>query len=136
MLLIKEEKISKEITGKYSCNFTFPEDGLYLIEIIASAKSWWQNFKSRRAFFKDDDIFLYFDNQELTTSRYTKNDARSAWNGNELSGLEKTVIIAVYLTKGKHILSFDAKLSPQQPGNGDTRYLGYAFSKIVISKNV
>ncbi len=42
----------------------------------------------------------------------------------------------INLTKGKHILSFDAKLSPQQPGNGDTRYLGYAFSKIVISKNV
>ena len=42
----------------------------------------------------------------------------------------------INLTKGKHILSFDAKLPPQLPGNGDTRYLGYAFSKIVISKNV
>lgn len=73
MRLIKEEKISKEITGKYSCNFTLPEDGLYLIEIIASAKSWWQNFKTSRSFFKDDDIFLYLDGLELTTSLNTKN---------------------------------------------------------------
>jgi len=55
--LIKEEKIAKEVTEKYSCDFIFSEDGLYLIEIIASAKSWWQNFKSSRSFFKDDDIF-------------------------------------------------------------------------------
>ncbi len=104
MQLLKEEKISKEITGKYSCNFTFPEDGLYLIEIIASAKSWWQNFKTSRSFFKDDDISLFLDNQELTTSKYKKGDARSAWNGNELCGLEKTVIIAANLSKGKHVI--------------------------------
>lgn len=112
MRLIKEEKISKEITGKYSCNFLFPEDGLYLIEIIASAKSWWQNFKSRRAFFKDDDIFLYLDNQELTTSQYIKKDACSAWNGNELSGLEKTVIIVANLNKGIHIIDLKPDQSP------------------------
>lgn len=110
MKLIKEEKISKEITGKYSCNFALLEDGLYLIEIIASAKSWWQNFKSRRAFFKDDDIFLYLDNNELTTSLNIKQDARSAWNGNELCGLGKTVLIAASLSKGKHIID----LKPDQ----------------------
>lgn len=54
MRLVKGEKISKEITGKYSCDFIFPENGFYLIEIIGSAKSWWQNFKSGRSFFKDD----------------------------------------------------------------------------------
>ncbi|MHB8904126.1 MAG: hypothetical protein ACYC40_03430, partial [Patescibacteria group bacterium] len=107
---IIEEKISKEITGKYSCDFIFPEDGLYLIEIIASAKSWWQNLKSGRAFFQDDDIFLFLDNQELTTSQYIKKDARSAWNGNELNGLEKTVIVAANLNKGKHIID----LKPDQ----------------------
>lgn len=121
MKLIKEEKIFKEIIGKYSCNFTLLEDGLYLIEIIASAKSWWQNFKTSRSFFKDDDIFLYFDNQELTTSQYTKKDARSAWNGNELCGLEKTVIVAASLSKGKHIID----LKPDQ-----RPYLG----KLSISK--
>lgn len=112
MRLIKEEKIAKEVTGKYSCDFIFPEDGLYLIEIIASAKSWWQNFKFSRSFFKDDDIFLYLDGLELTTSSNTKKDACSAWNGNELCGLEKTVIIAAYLTKGKHIIDLKPDQSP------------------------
>jgi len=112
MCSIKEEKISKEITGKYSCSFIFPEDGLYLIEIIASAKSWWQNFKSSRSFFKDDDIFLYLDNKELTTSKNEKKDARSAWDGNELKGLERTVLIAAYLTKGKHVIDLKSDQSP------------------------
>ncbi len=112
MSIIKEEKISKEITEKYSCDFTSPKDGLYLIEIIASAKSWWQNLKSRRAFFKDDDIFLFLDNQELTTSLYTKKDARSAWNGNELKGLEKTVLIAANFKQGSHTINLKPDQSP------------------------
>ncbi len=45
MRLIKEDKISKQITDKYSCDFSLPEDSLCLIEIIASTKSWWQNIK-------------------------------------------------------------------------------------------
>jgi hypothetical protein len=55
---------------------------------------------------------LFLDNQELTTSQYTKKDARSAWNGNELNGLEKTVIIALYLTKGRHIIDLKQNQSP------------------------
>jgi hypothetical protein len=121
MRLIKEEKIFKQITGKYSCDFLFSEDGLYLIEIVASAKSWWQNLKSSRVFFNDDDIFLYLDNQELTTSKYTKKDTKSAWNGNELSGLKKTVIVVTNLNRGKHTIDLKPNQSP---------YL----EKIVISK--
>jgi len=112
MILFKKEKIFKEITGKYSCDFTLLEDGLYLIEIIASAKSWWQNLKFRRAFFKDDDIFLYLDNKEITTSNNAKKDACSAWNGNELKSLEKTVLIAVNLKQGKHIITLKPDQSP------------------------
>lgn len=112
MRLIKEEKIAKQITGKYSCDFLFPEDGLYLIEIVASAKSWWQNIKYRRAFFEDDDIFLYLDNKELTTSKYIKKDAKSAWNGNELGGLKKTVVIATNLNKGRHVIDLKPDQSP------------------------
>lgn len=112
MSLIKEEKISKEISGKYSCDFSLDEDGLYLIEIIASAKSWWQNFKSSRSFFKDDDIFLYLDNKELTTSLNTKKDAGSPWNGNELKGLNKTVLIAADLKAGKHVIDLKPDQTP------------------------
>ncbi|MCX6794668.1 MAG: cell wall hydrolase [Candidatus Falkowbacteria bacterium] len=52
------------------------------------------------------------DNQELTTSQYTKKDARSAWNGNELCGLEKTVIVATSLSKGKHAIDLKPDQSP------------------------
>jgi hypothetical protein len=112
MKFIKKEKINKIITRQYSYGFSLDENALCLIEIIASAKSWWQNFKTSRSFFKDDDIFLYLDNEELTTSQYTKKDARSAWNGNELCGLKKTVIIAVNLSKGKHTIDLKPDQSP------------------------
>ncbi len=112
MKFIKNEKIKKTITQRYSYEFSLDDDTLCLVEIIASAKSWWQNFKTSRSFFKDDDLFLYLDSQELTTSQYTKKDARSAWNGNELCGSEKTVIIAINLSKGHHIIDLKPDQSP------------------------
>jgi len=112
MPFIKQEKINKIIDKDYSYDFSISESSLYLIEIIASAKSWKQNFKSSRAFFKDDDIFLYLDNQELTTSLNTKKDARSAWNGNELKGLDKTVLIAVNLKSGNHTITLKPNQTP------------------------
>jgi hypothetical protein len=42
----------------------------------------------------------------------------------------------VKISNGTHIFSFNATLPPQQPGNGDPRYLGYAFTNITLSKNV
>ncbi len=112
MKLIKTEKLNVEIIKRYSYDFIVEEEALYLIEIIASAKSWWQNIKSRRTFFKDDDIFLYLDKNELTTSLSTKKDSRSAWNGNELCGLEKTVVIVANLDKGKHSIDLRPDQSP------------------------
>lgn len=112
MKYIKNEKINKIITKPYSFNFSLNGSGLYLIEIIASAKSWWQNFKSSRSFFKDDDIFLFLDNQELTTSKNSKKDASSVWNGNELKGLDKTILIAVNLKAGKHVIDLKSNQTP------------------------
>ncbi|MCF7860357.1 hypothetical protein K9M09_01930, partial [Patescibacteria group bacterium] len=62
MKYIAKEQINKIITKQYSFNFAINEDAIYLIEIIASAKSWLQNFKTGRSFSKDDDIYLYLDN--------------------------------------------------------------------------
>jgi len=112
MKFIKNEKINKKITKPFSFDFSLEEDSLCLIEIIASAKSWWQNFKSSRAFFKDDDIFLFLDNQELTTSSNIKKDASAAYNGNELKGLEKMVLIAVNLKAGTHFINLKPDQSP------------------------
>lgn len=110
--LIKQEKLNKEITEKFSYDFVLADDGLYLIEIIASAKSWWQNLKSIRSLFKDDDIALTMDRLEITTSLSNKTDVRAAWNGNELKGFLKTLLIAVKLKSGKHVLNFTPDQNP------------------------
>jgi hypothetical protein len=112
MKYIVNEKIDKTITKQYQSSFSLEEDTLCLIEIIASAKSWWQNFKSSRSFFKDDDIFLFLDSQELTTSKNEKVDACSAWNGNELKGLEKTVLVVANLKAGKHVVDLKPNQTP------------------------
>ncbi|OGF23393.1 hypothetical protein A2Y83_02425 [Candidatus Falkowbacteria bacterium RBG_13_39_14] len=52
----KIEKFPTEILENSRYDFEVEEDGLYLIEIIAGAKSWWQNLKKLRAFFDDDDL--------------------------------------------------------------------------------
>lgn len=41
----------------------------------------------------------------------------------------------LYLTRGKHILTFDPKIPPQSTGTRDQRYLGYSFSNIKISSS-
>lgn len=108
MKYLVQEEINQRISEDYFLNFSLEEKSLCLIEIIANARSWWQNFKNRRFFSLDDDLFLYLDGGELTTSLSTKKDSRSAWNGNELKGLDKTFLIAVNLKAGEHII----KLKP------------------------
>ena len=82
MKLIKQETINREISALYASDFVLIEDGLYLIEAIASAKSWWQNLKSLRSFSKDADLALILDRIEISTSRSNKTDVMAAWNGN------------------------------------------------------
>ncbi|MDO8592906.1 MAG: cell wall hydrolase [bacterium] len=114
MKLVKEDYFNKIITEKYPYDFDLSEDGLYLFEVIASAKNWWQNLKSLkfRSLFKDDDISSVLDRLEITTSNSGDTDVRSAWNGNELKGLFKTVLIAIRLKQGKHILYLTPDQSP------------------------
>jgi hypothetical protein len=111
MRLLHNQKINKEIKEEYFYSFETNER-VYLIEIIAQAKSWWQNLKSFRSIFKDDDIILYLDNIEIFTSNSKKSDVRAIWNGNELKGLSKTVLIAINLKKGQHILRLRPDQSP------------------------
>ncbi len=112
MKYIINKTINQKISKEYDLEFSLGKDALCLIEITASAKSWWQNFKFSRSFFKDDDIFLFLDNKEITTSKNTKQDSRALWNGNELCNLEKTVLIAINLSKGRHIIKLKADQSP------------------------
>lgn len=116
MKLIKTDQFNGDITEKYTHEFDLADDGLYLIEIIASAKSWWQNFKNFKFFLKDDDISLMLDKIEITASASNVTDVRVAWNGNELKGCLKTVLIAIKLKKGEHKLTFTPDKSPYLKG--------------------
>ncbi|MDO9399334.1 MAG: hypothetical protein Q7T79_01435 [bacterium] len=111
MKLIYSQKINKEIKEDFFYPFETKE-GVYLIEIIARAKSWWQNFKNLKSFLKDDDIILNLDNNEIFISNSKNNDIKAIWNGNELKGLSKTVIIAINLKKGEHAIYLKPNQSP------------------------
>ncbi len=112
MKLLKQEKLDKTIAENFSYDFIVANDGLYLIEVNASAKSWWQNLKSFKSLLNDDDLALILDRMEISTSASNENGVRAAWHGNELKGFLKTVIIAVRLKKGEHHLSFASDQKP------------------------
>lgn len=111
MKLLYSQKIDREIKEDYFFSFETKE-GIYLIEIIAKAKSWWQNLKKLKSIFKDDDINLYLDNAEIFTSNSQNDDVKAIWNGNESKGLSKTVLIAIILKTGGHTLRFRPDQSP------------------------
>lgn len=112
MKLIESKNLDKEIMEKYSYNFDIAEDGLYLIEIVASAKSWWQNLRSFKSFLNGDNLALILDRLEISTSGSNETNTRSVWHGNDLKGYLKIVLIAIRLRQGKHILYFTPKQKP------------------------
>lgn len=108
MNLIKKDKLNITVSNNYEYIFEVAEEGIYGIEIIANAKSWWQNFKSLVSFFKDDDLALKIDNIEFPKQNGKAGlfDGEVAWNGNNLKGLSKTNIFIINLNKGSHKLEF------------------------------
>lgn len=107
-------KLPSKITENFVYDFEIVEDGLYLIEIIASAKSWWQNLKGLRAFFNDDDLAVKIDDVEFPklNGKGGLFDSEAAWNGNNLKGLKKTNIFIVQLSSENHKIEFIADHSP------------------------
>ncbi len=131
MRLVKEEKLNREIKETFDFVFESANKGIFLIEILASAKSWWQNLKGLRSFFKDDDITLSLDSVEIFTSNSKDGDVRTIWNGNELKSLSKTVLIATKLDKGKHSLTFQPDKSPYLESIRITELEGKDADKII-----
>lgn len=123
MQLIKQKKINKTIKESFDYAFAVNEDGLYIIETVASAKSWWQNFKNLASFFKDDNLAVIIDETDFPKISGQRGlfDAEAAWNGNNLNGLEKTNLFLLPLSAGNHAIKF---LSKQKP----------TLASIVISK--
>jgi N-acetylmuramoyl-L-alanine amidase len=111
---IKKEKLNILLTDNYDYPFEITEDGIYLVEIIASAKSWWQNLKNFKSFFQDDDLAVKLDSTEFPKLNGKKSlfDGEADWNGNDLKGLSKTDVFIINLKKGNHILHFLVDKNP------------------------
>lgn len=112
--LIKKDKLGISIKNNYDYSFRIPESGVYVIEIIATAKSWWQNLKGLKSFFNDDDLTLKIDGVEFPklNGRGGLFDGEVAWNGNNLKGFSKTNIFIINLNEGRHALGFLADKNP------------------------
>ncbi len=114
MNLVKKEKLNLTVKNNFNYSFEILENGIYFIKIIASAKSWWQNFKSLKSFFNDDDLAVKIDDAEFPKLNGKKGlfDGETAWNGNNLKGLSKTGIFIINFNKGNHTLYFLADQNP------------------------
>ena len=110
MFSVKKEFNKKQgkIKNGFRYEFNVPSKSLYLIEILASAKSWVQNLTSLRGFFNDDDLTVLLDGREFPKQNGKRGlfDGEVAWNGNSLKGLTKTNVFIMQLEKGEHFLEF------------------------------
>lgn len=114
MQKVDGKEFNKKITKDFSYSFKVINPGLYLIEITASAKSWWQNYIKLHSFFKDDDLAIKIDGRAFPKldGRRGLFDGEVAWNGNNLKGLSKTNVFFARLEAGEHTLLF---LPDQKP---------------------
>jgi len=97
MQFIRQEKFNKTIKENFNYSFEAKQDGLYLIEIIASCKSWKQNLIKFISFFKDDDLTVKINNTKFSklNSKRGLFNSEVAWNGNNLKGFSLMKILTV-----------------------------------------
>src|SRR3989338_2117252 len=114
MNLVREEKLNKLIEKEFKYNFEIKNEGLYVIEISARAKSWLQNTLQLISFFKDDDLAVRIDGIEFPKLSGKKGlfDSEAGWNGNKLKNLQQINLFLAHLGAGKHTLHFIANQSP------------------------
>ncbi|OGH88718.1 MAG: hypothetical protein A3J93_01315 [Candidatus Magasanikbacteria bacterium RIFOXYC2_FULL_42_28] len=110
MEALKKNEIKQTLKNGFTYNFEVFENGLYLLEVIASAKSRWQNLRS----------FLFADHLAITVDgiNFPGADGKiflapAAWNGNNLKGHLKTVAILVNLSSGSHKINFTTRRYPR-----------------------
>lgn len=103
MKIIKETSPNKVIRRTYQESLEIEKSGIYLVEITARAKSWWQNHLT--TFFSDDGLYLKIN--EIKLDRQGAN-----WNGNSLKNLSQTIVFVVYLEKGQHTLNLFPSYKP------------------------
>ena len=114
MNLVQEEKPNKRIEKEFKYNFEIKNEGLYVIEISARAKSWLQNTLKLISFFKDDDLAVRIDDIEFPKLSRKRGlfDSEAAWNGNKLKNLRQINLFFINLKTGEHSLDFIVNQSP------------------------
>lgn len=109
MKIIHSDDTKRVIKDKFSYDFKIPQDGLYLIEITASAENWRQNWKT---LFQHDDLAVSINDINFPRKDGEIFHAPTGWNGNNLKGLLKTNAIIINLPIGKHQLNFLSRRAP------------------------
>lgn len=115
MIKILQQTFNKSIEREFDYQFSVPDNGLYFIEIVVSAKSWSQNFSKLRSFFKADNLAVKIDEIVFIENPKKQQDlftGAAAWNGNILKGYSKTNIFALRFQSGNHVLRFSSTQAP------------------------
>ncbi len=123
---------NKSLERSFDDHFEIETEGAYLVEITASAQSWWQNSKTGRSFLNKDSLTVKINSKEITgISRKRKLLADDLWNGNVLKSADQTAYVIVYLKKGNALISFKVHGAPFL--NGVNIYL-IRDSKVLLEK--
>lgn len=112
MKQIYQKKFNTPVTNDTNERVSIERSGIYVIEITASAKSWWQNTIGRRSFLKKDSLTVRIDYGDIT-ERKQKLLAGDMWNGNVLKGTRLTLYLFVYFRNGNHDISFVSHEKPE-----------------------
>ena len=112
MKLLQQKNYNKDLARALSDSFEITATGLYLLEITASARSWWQNTVTMRSFLKKDSLTVLLDNKLIIPLQKKKLLAEDFWNGNILKGHDQTVYVVMALDVGTHSLSFTVHSGP------------------------
>ncbi|NQU82417.1 MAG: cell wall hydrolase [Parcubacteria group bacterium] len=127
MEILIEEKIGKRLKEKsFEWGFDVEKQGLYGIEVTASAETWKHNFFSPSSLWKRiksktiiKDLFNLRsfrskdDNLKVKIDNKLSFDNRAKWNGNTLKGAKQTNLFITHFEQGKHTLNLTVAQQPR-----------------------
>ncbi|MBI4653103.1 hypothetical protein HY750_02515 [Candidatus Kuenenbacteria bacterium] len=111
MQIIKQEKFNKKILEVFDYEFEVQEEGLYIIEISARARSQKQIGLNKT---DDDDLRIEIDGRKF--SKLDKKEgyfnSPASFSGGKLHNLKKIIYFLIYFSKSKHFIKFIPDKNP------------------------